>query len=768
MITAIKAKLKLKRTARAPKRMAALASPEDPALTAVDDEDITVDTPILEELAGTFIIDPDDGTRLHWCCGDPMKDQLEEFVQQCDQLCQRCLELAQLMSISRGGLRKASGSSPVETDIPRILRHHKTMMALEASAKSGCHFCCLLLDVVAASSRRTEYTLGFPLSLYMISIESEDGIRGFISLYNIPIPREHRPPMTLAIPGTNHPKVLDLARRWLHSCRTGHSQCCDLRSSRAPGGSDRPQSASGSFTPSRLVYIKASKGFIQSIRLVPKSALDHNCVYATLSHCWGGNDIIKLKEKSLRSFQTEIPLEELSRTFIEAIQVTVALGFCYLWIDSLCIIQDSKVDWLNESQQMGDVYRHSELTLAAVKAQNSHEGLFTNRTGRCLTPCQILGGSGQESMYARSRRFQDQPLYRRGWVVQERCLSRRILEFNSDQLSWECIESKASEAEPGFSRHNHVYPSLNSSIYSMLNQRPPVLSASTTSPSSMDDPMSISDHWLNHWWNIVCEYSACKLTYVEDRQPAIAGLANVIAQAKGLSTVLGLWQPYLLTELLWYCHHPAQRNLPIDAPSWTWLGIGRSVSHFYLGPRGDNRIGYHTTRSFAEVSFSNSGIVDDNTSTQTLKANAHMLHITTSKPVPEFKNTLYAQHAVYPFRLCDSRKLRSETMSEWDGHWYPDSLQNLDIDSELWALQIIQGVSSVKEKQNNFSVGLIVVAVDEARGHFKRVGCYKVLWREDGGIYHYFGDEEPYPLSKSWATRDGKRWFGERRTIYLV
>ena len=87
--------------------------------------------------------------------------------------------------------------------------------------------------------------------------------------------------------------------------------------------------------------------------------------YIALSHCWGQTKVLVLMEHMLESMTRGIDWLRLPRTFQDAIVVTRRLGFRYLWIDSLCIIQDSHEDWIRESETMQNVYANCVLTVAA-------------------------------------------------------------------------------------------------------------------------------------------------------------------------------------------------------------------------------------------------------------------------------------------------------------------------------------------------------------------------------------------------------------------
>ena len=69
----------------------------------------------------------------------------------------------------------------------------------------------------------------------------------------------------------------------------------------------------------------------------------------------------------------------MSQNLQDAVVVTRLLGLRYLWIDSLCIIQDSKSDWEEEGSKMDQVYKNAYVTLAATSATTSHDG-FLQRT----------------------------------------------------------------------------------------------------------------------------------------------------------------------------------------------------------------------------------------------------------------------------------------------------------------------------------------------------------------------------------------------------
>lgn len=139
--------------------------------------------------------------------------------------------------------------------------------------------------------------------------------------------------------------ALPQAKAWLTRCMSTHHSCV-LDSCNTTDYDNQDAKL-----PTRLVDLRNA-----SIRLCLGIDLEPGTKYATLSHCWGNKRFLTLKGDNYLEFLSQIPAEALSRTFLHAIEVAQYLGFQYLWIDSLCIIQDSNDDWKKESSLMSMVY----------------------------------------------------------------------------------------------------------------------------------------------------------------------------------------------------------------------------------------------------------------------------------------------------------------------------------------------------------------------------------------------------------------------------
>jgi hypothetical protein len=173
--------------------------------------------------------------------------------------------------------------------------------------------------------------------------------------------------------------------------------------------------------------------------------------YATLSHCWGKLRIKQLLLSNLPTLVNGIVFAELSKTFQDAIVITRRLGLKFLWIDSLCIIQDSIQDWAHESAMMDSVYSNATCNLAATTADDSGAGCFYERNPLLAQPCRVnidsfpgpVSESCQYDLIPQALFYNSidlQSLNRRGWVLQEQFLSPRIIHCGRNQLFWECQE----------------------------------------------------------------------------------------------------------------------------------------------------------------------------------------------------------------------------------------------------------------------------------------------------------------------------------------
>lgn len=137
--------------------------------------------------------------------------------------------------------------------------------------------------------------------------------------------------------------------------------------------------------------------------------------------------------------------------------ITKALGVDYIWIDSLCIVQNDDDDWRKEASLMSSVYGGSYVNIAASSATNAHQGCHTKVNG-LVDGLQVkVHISGQVDGH-KLIQFEEGALYHaalwqtplasRAWAFQEKILSPRTIHFGDRGVYWECANKIASECLP--------------------------------------------------------------------------------------------------------------------------------------------------------------------------------------------------------------------------------------------------------------------------------------------------------------------------------
>ena len=293
-------------------------------------------------------------------------------------------------------------------------------------------------------------------------------------------------------------------------------------------------------------------------------------------------------------------LSLLPRSFKDAIRATLELGLKYLWIDALCIIQDSKTDWIQEASAMADVYQGAFCNLAATASADGYGGLFRNRNINLLSRCfvetdwpessiqklreQYEWGDRKTRLYEVrfneiwSIEIERAPLIKRAWVVQERLLAPRIIHFGARQALWECFELEACETYPDglpFENDLQRFKALDPAVDGERLRR-------NWGPSQMSHNR-FDAYYL--WDHIIKSYSECALSHEEDKLIALSGIAKYMEPILGDRYVAGLWQQCFPSQLLWNYDSPGTRPRDYRAPSWSWASVNPQIDRGLLPGR---------------------------------------------------------------------------------------------------------------------------------------------------------------------------------------
>jgi len=354
---------------------------------------------------------------------------------------------------------------------------------------------------------------------------------------------------------------------WLAQCDSKHEDC-------STGISGETISRASTVLPTRLVQVDGPSG---PCLVVTEGKLGR---YVTLSHRWGGEGVTRTTKSTLEDYTKVLPFADLPKTFRDAIQLTRSLGIAYIWIDSLCIVQDDHEDWLRESRQMGGVYERSYLTIAATSGVNGNSGLFkTDRPPYLRFPCSPTSPEAGWMYFSLpappiEEDIDHAPLNKRGWVLQERILSKRTLHFAASQIYWECRKTIAAQ-----SNHNSGPASWDWRVCRVAFQK---FHIPASDPNHRLQPYHDKFHQI--WTGLVEYYSSRALTRTQDRLIAIEGIRERLHNTLGFPCPAGHWldtQLCFIKSLAWaVCEHhihPFEDEEVFRAPTWSCFAAEHTI-----------------------------------------------------------------------------------------------------------------------------------------------------------------------------------------------
>lgn len=309
--------------------------------------------------------------------------------------------------------------------------------------------------------------------------------------------------------------------------------------------------------------------------------------YLTLSYRWGVNPSLLLTSSTIPAFYAGQPIRDLPQTFKDLVVVARHFKIRYVWIDSLCIIQDSKKDWLAESSTMRHVYANSACNIAASASRDSDGGLFRTRdpdqVHRGTIKTTIASTTPQE-YYILVRHYWEYfihggALHDRGWIFQEFFLAPRLLYFAESQLLWECFEKQKCEAFPsGIPRKLGLRVGLPKSLEYLLN-----ISKESLLPGELVLPGQMSAHTTELWMEMVDSYTRCQFTRPSDKLLAFDGIAKIFQEVSGDEYIAGMWKSRILDLIDWRVINPTSRAADTNrASSWSWASVDGLILHFRL------------------------------------------------------------------------------------------------------------------------------------------------------------------------------------------
>jgi hypothetical protein len=349
-------------------------------------------------------------------------------------------------------------------------------------------------------------------------------------------------------------------RKWLSVCDAEHQSC-------------HPLNLALKILPTLLLDVAPNNSQLDAVNL--KYVGMEILSYAALSYCWGAKQPNATTSANIKSHLKQMSVATLPLSLQDAVLVTRKLGLRYLWIDSLCIIQDDEEAKTHEIGRMDQIYHNAYVTISASSAKSCDEGFLHLRTPPmvpihvpfCTENCSVgtlemirrLSSEGPSIEEIGSHRPID-PIELRGWTLQESFMSRRMLVYSQFQLFWTCTKSWVSDGGR-VQREEFFRPEFSLRV--------------------LKEP-KVSD-----WYDLIEEYSQRQLSDTMDKMIAISSVAGYFARLMKDKYLAGHWASDLSNSLCWvvsggssiYSRCDLRTTQPSQwrAPSWSFMSVDGRV-----------------------------------------------------------------------------------------------------------------------------------------------------------------------------------------------
>lgn len=320
--------------------------------------------------------------------------------------------------------------------------------------------------------------------------------------------------------------------------------------------------------------------------------------YIALSYCWGPPTKFDYKttaanhERRLRSFA----VEDLPQTVKDAITVARALEVDYLWIDSICIVQDVPKDLEAEMELMLEVYANAYVTISATGAASAHEGFLdrVQRKGPRLfisrrSHAKEYSDDNFMTIYTQERwgaptmhgiwetAVGRSPWNKRAWTLQEALTSPRVIHFGRERLLFECATidcfegGDISRPKNTETSNYHATDQVYRSVSFLRRQGALSYTDNGTHPGKIEQV-------YKDYYSVVRKYSARDLTFITDKAAAFSSIVIAMTRITGSLARNGLLLEDLRRGLLWF--GTGEKKRLKQWPSWSWLSHDGIITHF--------------------------------------------------------------------------------------------------------------------------------------------------------------------------------------------
>lgn len=359
---------------------------------------------------------------------------------------------------------------------------------------------------------------------------------------------------------------IELASKWLHQCETQHDTV-------------KPSGLAQSYWVKKRQKLPSSFRCID-VRRWCLAKPGQKCRYLALSYVWGQKKVFQCTRTNVSNLEKDHGLalvrDQLPRTITDAIQLTAAMGEQYLWVDSICIVQDDDKNKQEQLSAMDAIYCVAALTIVSTSGTEASSGLSGLSPGSrtSIQHVEAVQGLKLVNSLPKVQKGANHTVWNsRGWTYQERVLSQRLLFITSSQIIFKCPHSTAYEDK------------LSEGIETLNN---PVLDKNRTWMDVDHDPDRIElRKKINFisYVNLVEDYTPRKLSFSADILNAFTGCMSELEFTFRGTFLYGLPDTELDSAILWQPHGMIRRridpktNVPLF-PSWSWAGWEGPVGYY--------------------------------------------------------------------------------------------------------------------------------------------------------------------------------------------
>ncbi|KAH9885804.1 heterokaryon incompatibility protein-domain-containing protein [Cubamyces lactineus] len=464
--------------------------------------------------------------------------------------------------------------------------------------------------------------------------------------------------------------------------------------------------------------------------------------YAALSYVWGEAQPHSTTKARVDAYTRSIDISTIPRTIREAIEVTHKLGLRYLWVDSFCIIQDSREDKTRELVRLRRIFHDACITIVAACAPSASAGFLHDRPSPVPSPetprlpywcADGRLGTVTAEPFVMSYEWDREPINKRAWCLEERLMSPRKLVYASDTLQYHCQTGTTAMGDAVV--RVQVAERLQNIAFMPDAEVLPTVAGWNAGRWKL---------FSGEWADVLLNYTRRAVTKPKDKLTALAGVAEqfhgVLRHAGDVGVtaltssryLAGLWEPTLLNDLLWkrgvevpLTARPSQYYL---GPTWSWASVDGPVNLLtaYTRLHPYRLVGSKSILSArivsCEVTLEDERLPHGRVKHGLLRLQTKLIPTTWSDGLEEPRLWASEREPGGSLQMSASDGLLRKDARVCAAELFLDSTDK--VEGTVWAVPILWNVDASHDFEDVHAAGLLVAKAEEST-RFVRVGLWE-------------------------------------------